>query len=164
MGSDIFVVAAPFVEGERFAILRRETITLDPFLWPSSLEDWREAGDRCLRTVAILDEEDVRAQLSEMGLSSDAVDHQIRRARNLHVCNQQTTWERTTTIGRRNEHGQEVVRKTRVAGSLPDQRVYVLRCGDCGHEYGANGCELHLRRCPNCQGGPPALLISNLRG
>ena len=35
------------------------------------------------------------------------------------------------------------------------QTVYKLECLCCGHVYGANGCDVHLRRCPNpeCQGG-----------
>jgi hypothetical protein len=157
MRADVFVVSTPAADGERFAILRHDTISLAPFVWPSSLEDWRSAFDRYLESVARLREEDVRAQLTDMGLSTEAVDHQLRRARHLHFCNEQTTWERTTAIGYRNEHGQVVIQKTALHGSLPDQRVYVLRCGDCGHEYGANGSELHLCRCPQCQGGSPGL-------
>lgn len=31
--------------------------------------------------------------------------------------------------------------------------MYVLHCERCGHEYGANGSDLWLRRCPACDGG-----------
>lgn len=33
------------------------------------------------------------------------------------------------------------------------QRVYVLRCGACQYEYGAQGCDVFQRKCPRCQGG-----------
>ncbi|MCK5284388.1 MAG: hypothetical protein KAJ86_02235 [Alphaproteobacteria bacterium] len=32
-----------------------------------------------------------------------------------------------------------------------------LRCLTCGHEYGANGCDIHIRKCPECQGGAKGL-------
>jgi hypothetical protein len=64
------------------------------------------------------------------------------------------TTARTTWPGEKNLHGQEVVRKTGARSeSHPNQRVYHIRCSKCRHEYGANGCDLHLRRCPSCQGG-----------
>ena len=31
-------------------------------------------------------------------------------------------------------------------------KSYKLECLDCGHIYGANGCDIHLRKCPECQG------------
>ncbi len=36
--------------------------------------------------------------------------------------------------------------------------VYVLQCGGCRHEYGANGSDIFQRRCPACQGGRPGLV------
>src|SRR5688572_26273700 len=107
MRSDFFVVSTPVTDGERFAILRRETTPIGPFPWSLSPEDWRRAFDRYLQSAGLLREEEVRAHLVEMGLSSDAVDDQIRRARNLHTFNEQTSWERTTRIGYCNTHGQE---------------------------------------------------------
>ena len=35
------------------------------------------------------------------------------------------------------------------------QYVYVMNCTKCGLIYGANGSDIHLRKCPNCQGGKP---------
>jgi hypothetical protein len=32
----------------------------------------------------------------------------------------------------------------------------------CGHRYGANGSDFHIRKCPNCQGGAPGLAIERL--
>jgi len=37
------------------------------------------------------------------------------------------------------------------------QYVYVLRCRTCGHEYGANGSDIWLRRCLNHDRGAPGL-------
>jgi hypothetical protein len=63
----------------------------------------------------------------------------------------------TTRPGYTNRNEQTVVRKTDLAGTDHLQYVYVLRCGHCGHEYGANGSDIHERRCPDCQQGAPGL-------
>ena len=59
----------------------------------------------------------------------------------------------TTTPGFENPKRQRVIRRTALEGNLPGVRVYVVRCSDCGIEYGANGCDIHIRRCPHCQSG-----------
>ena len=64
---------------------------------------------------------------------------------------------RTTSPGYINRNDQEVRRPTGLAGTDHLQHVYVLRCGRCGHEYGANGSDIHIRKCPGCQGGRPGL-------
>lgn len=56
-----------------------------------------------------------------------------------------------------NTNGQKVLRSTGLPGTDYGQSVYVLRCGSCGHEYGANGSDAWLRKCPSCQGGKPGL-------
>jgi hypothetical protein len=63
----------------------------------------------------------------------------------------------TTTPGFVNPHGQEVLRRTDLPGNDYLQYTYVMRCGECSAEYGANGSDIHLRRCPTCQGGRPGL-------
>ena len=63
----------------------------------------------------------------------------------------------TATVGFRNANGQTVLRETNLAGNLAGQHVYVLVCGHCGLEYGANGCDVHLRKCPSCMDGQPGL-------
>lgn len=162
--SDFFLISTPIGDGEHFAIFRREEMPIGPYLWSmsKSLEGVRAAFERLLQTARILSEEEVRAQLADMGLPSDDIDDQIERARRMHTLNAQAlsgqfAWETTTAVGYRNNHGQEVIQKTELAGTLPHQRVYVLRCGECGHEYGANGSDIHSRRCPHCQDGPPGL-------
>lgn len=56
-----------------------------------------------------------------------------------------------------NRNEQQVVRKTDLPGSQRDQKIYVMRCLRCAHEYGCNGIEIFQRKCPLCQGGPAAL-------
>ena len=63
----------------------------------------------------------------------------------------------TTQPGFSNPHGQVVVRATDLPGTDHLQRIYVLRCEHCGFEYGANGSDIHERKCPRCQGGKPGL-------
>jgi len=63
----------------------------------------------------------------------------------------------TTKPGFVNRNGQEVVRVTAKHGTDHRQYVYVLRCRGCGHEYGANGTDIHERKCPKHQGGAKGL-------
>ena len=65
--------------------------------------------------------------------------------------------ERTTDVGYENLNEQTVVHATNMEGNLPGQKVYVLKCLRCGATYGANGCDIHLRRCPACMGGQPGV-------
>jgi len=44
-----------------------------------------------------------------------------------------------------------------IPGTDYGQYVYRMLCGYCGKEYGANGSDIHLRKCPNCQEGKPGL-------
>jgi len=63
----------------------------------------------------------------------------------------------TTKPGFINRNGQSVVRPTGLRGTDHLQYVFVLKCTHCDLEYGANGSDIHERRCPNCQGGRPGL-------
>ena len=56
----------------------------------------------------------------------------------------------TTDPGYRNRNNQTVIRRTDIPGTDHGQRVYVLKCGRCDREYGANGSDIWLRRCPYC--------------
>lgn len=64
---------------------------------------------------------------------------------------------RTREPGFKNPKEQVVVRNTDRAGTDLHQFVDVLRCEECGHEYGSNGSNNHNRKCPKCQGGKPGL-------
>ena len=63
----------------------------------------------------------------------------------------------TTSIGYVSRNGQVVIRNTGLPGTDHGQSVYQLGCLRCGHVYGANGADIHLRKCPSCQGGAPGL-------
>jgi hypothetical protein len=63
----------------------------------------------------------------------------------------------TTDPGYENPNGQMVVRNTGKQGTDHLQYVYELRCTHCGRNYGANGSDIHERKCPQCQGGRPGL-------
>ena len=63
----------------------------------------------------------------------------------------------TTTYGFVNPHGQEVIRNTGKPGTDHGQYVYELKCQHCGHLYGANGSDIHERKCPKCQNGKPGI-------
>ena len=64
---------------------------------------------------------------------------------------------KTTKAGYVNKNGQEVLQATDLPGNDHNQVVYVLRCGSCGHRYGANGSDIWQRKCPTCGGGAAGL-------
>lgn len=63
----------------------------------------------------------------------------------------------STRPGFINDHGQVVIRNTGLPGNDHSQTVYQLGCSECGHVYGANGADIHLRRCPMHDRGAPGL-------
>jgi predicted nuclease of predicted toxin-antitoxin system len=63
----------------------------------------------------------------------------------------------TTAIGYVNKNGQSNLGTRGVAGTDHGQLAYRLRCGHCGHEYGANGTDIFQRKCPQCQRGLPGI-------
>jgi hypothetical protein len=54
----------------------------------------------------------------------------------------------TTAPGFENRNGQVVVRSTEIPGTDHGQRVYVLKCKECGGVYGSNGSDIFQRLCP----------------
>lgn len=60
-------------------------------------------------------------------------------------------------IGFVNPHGEICTGHRGAAGTDHLQYAYRAECGHCGHLYGANGSDMHERRCPNCQGGAPGI-------
>jgi hypothetical protein len=65
----------------------------------------------------------------------------------------------TTDPGYQNPNGQIVVSNTGERGSDFGQYVYKLRCKHCGELYGANGSDIHERKCPACQSGRRGLRL-----
>lgn len=58
-----------------------------------------------------------------------------------------------------NQNGQITIRNTGLFGTDHNQYVYQLACSHCGHVYGANGSDIHERKCPACQSGRPGLKL-----
>ncbi|MGY5942911.1 hypothetical protein [Stenotrophomonas forensis] len=67
----------------------------------------------------------------------------------------------TTKSGFINRNSQKNVRATGLLGTDHGQTMYVLNCQICGEIYGANGSDIHLRKCLACQGGRPGLAFSH---
>jgi hypothetical protein len=65
----------------------------------------------------------------------------------------------TTSVGFTNRNGQVVVRNTGQPGTDHSQYIYQVACSKCGHTYGANGSDIHERKCPACQDGQPGLAL-----
>ena len=148
------------LEQEQFVMIDRRELfpTLAPGE-PASREQWMDQFARLLGQPP-LTEDAVREALLQRGLSARDIDEQLAEARRKYavMTSQPTSWEHITRIGYRNPDGQEIVRKTD-AGGPEGQRIYVLRCTVCGHQYGAYGFDANIRRCPECQDGPRALPI-----
>jgi hypothetical protein len=124
----------------------------------ASIEDMGESFARVMHAIPWVNEAEARTQLAAAGLSPRAIDEQFAAAaRKLAVmASQPTIMERITKVGYRNTDGQEVVRRT--DRQRDGQRVFVMRCSVCGHEYGSLGCDADIRRCPACQDGAPSVI------
>jgi len=66
----------------------------------------------------------------------------------------------TTEIDFINRNNQQNLRATGLPGTDHGQSIYELECKLCGERYGANGSDIHLRKCPACQGGRPGLPLT----
>ena len=68
-----------------------------------------------------------------------------------------------------NRNDQILITRTDQSGTDHNQYIWVLVCARrgegnaiCGHRYGANGSDFHLRKCPVCQGGAPGLVFDGV--
>lgn len=161
---ELVVIPVPSTDGELFVVVDTKTMLPSFNLWSdesSSRGDWVAAMQRHFDALPRLSEAEVRVQLTGRGLSAAEIDAHLQRGRKMTTLLAaapllEPPFQRITRIGYRNREGQEVVRKTDRCG--PDsQRVFVMRCHVCGHEYGAYGCDADIRRCPACQDGSPGV-------
>lgn len=60
---------------------------------------------------------------------------------------------RSTDTGFVNTNNQQNFGKTDMNGTDHGQKLYMMHCNECGNEYFANGSDIHLKKCPKCQGG-----------
>lgn len=147
-------------EGERFAIFRHGDwlLAASPSQWRSPMT-FAEQMDRFVKSLELLTEDSLRTRLQGMGCGEDTLTGHIVRARNIRQMSKGGSWEHVTMLGYRNDDGQVVVAKTARSDTSLEQRVFVIRCSVCGHEYGTYGSEIPHRCCPNCQDGPPGLPV-----
>jgi hypothetical protein len=150
--------------GERFAILRENEL-MPCSSHVSSAEESIRFFQNVLGSLTWLSKADLSMRLAEMGLSAEAIEERIATARRKMavMTSGPTVYERLTTIGYRNDEGQEVIRRTDVRRT-EGQRVFVMRCHVCGHEYGSCGIDIDIRRCPACQDGLPEVPTSDAGG
>ncbi|CTQ33585.1 hypothetical protein JAN5088_02367 [Jannaschia rubra] len=62
----------------------------------------------------------------------------------------------TTETGYENANGQKVLGPSDLTSNHHNQRLFEMSCTHCGCGYNANGCDIHIRRCPSCQNGKPS--------
>ena len=159
--SEFVVMAWRFPHGERFTAIRKSALA-DVFTRPAATIAERVAGvERFMNSPDWIEEPHFRQRLTEMGWATATIETAISDARRkLGVAiSSPSSFEHITKVGYRNADGQEVVRKTALP-PVSGQRVFVMRCSVCGHEYGAYGCDTDIRRRPHCQDGPPGVTLS----
>ena len=64
---------------------------------------------------------------------------------------------KTTQIGYENRNNQLNLGTRNVKGTDYGQFSYKVECLKCKNEYGCNGTDIHLRKCPACQNGRPGI-------
>lgn len=66
--------------------------------------------------------------------------------------------ENNGLLGIININNQKVVGKTdEYTSNHAYGTAWAMSCLNCNYEYGANGCDIHIRKCPNCQNGAASL-------
>jgi hypothetical protein len=157
---DVILLKLPGDGPEQFVMMSRSELFpgLSPGE-PATREQWMDHVARLLQQPRLV-ESSVRDALLRRGLSAREIDEQLTTARRKFavMTSQPTRWDHLTRIGARNAEGQEIVKKTDTGGP-EGQRIFVLRCTVCGHEYGAYGIDADIRRCPACQDGPAGLPV-----
>jgi len=54
-------------------------------------------------------------------------------------------------IGQTNKNGQTLLKKTDAKSTThPFAKIWEMQCTHCQHVYGSNGCDSHIRKCPQC--------------
>ena len=57
---------------------------------------------------------------------------------------------KTTDAGYINKNNQKNLGYRGVSETHYNQKFFEMECLDCGHKYMANGCDVWLRKCPEC--------------
>jgi hypothetical protein len=160
MGTRVIVVSTAEADGERFFIMQppqdmdlaAAMASMPKFTSSAEAKAWaRQRWEQHLHSLPALSEAAAREELAHCGFTLPDVEEQLAKARRAREWAQQTSFDWLTEIGYRNVHGQTVTRKTDRFGTVPFQRVYMMRCEDCAREYEVEGCDIHAVRCPRCQ-------------
>ena len=166
MDSSVILVSSVDAQGEHFFIMQppderglaKAMTSVPKFSSGAEAKAWaRDRWEQYFQSQSALTEADARQALAQYGLDAGDVEQKIANARRGREWARQTDFDWLTQLGHRNVHGQVVVRKTDASGTKPFQRVYVIGCDLCGHEYGTNGCDTHICHCPVCQNGSPGI-------
>lgn len=67
-----------------------------------------------------------------------------------YIAKNKTKRGKTLIVGYINRNGQENLGCLNKPGNHYNQMAYAMRCNNCGFEYEANGCDIAIRKCPNC--------------
>ena len=57
---------------------------------------------------------------------------------------------KTTDAGYINKNNQKNLGYRGISETHYNQKFFEMQCLDCGHKYMANGCDIWLRKCPEC--------------
>jgi rubrerythrin len=159
MDTRVIVVSTVESDGERFFIMQpprdMDLVAamgrVPKFTSSAEAKAWaRQRWEQYLHSLPALSEAGAREELAHCGFTLTDVEEKLAKARRAREWALQTSFDWLTEIGYRNDHGQTVTRKTDRFGSALFQRVYVLRCEECGHEHDVDGCEIPETRCPMC--------------
>jgi hypothetical protein len=159
MNTRVIVVSTVEADGERFFIMQppqemdlvAAMASVPKFTSSAEAKAWvRQRWEQHLHSLPALSEAGARQELAHCGFTLTDVEEKLAKARRAREWAQQTSFDWLTEIGYRNGHGQTVTRKTDRFGTRPFQRVYVMRCEDCGREHDVDGCDIPAARCPEC--------------
>jgi len=158
---EFMVMPVPAAKTETFVIVETQSMVSQfgrAMLRTSTTEERLVEMAEYLKACPALNEADTRLEMTKRGLSQKECDDRIHNARRMLtlISDDAFVFERITKPGYTNREGQEVVRKTPQTGPV-GQRVFVMRCRVCGHQYGVYGFNADICRCPACQDGLPGV-------
>lgn len=68
---------------------------------------------------------------------------------------------KTLNIGYVNKNNQKNLGYRGKSETHYNQKFFEMECLDCGHKYMANGCDVWLRKCPQCQTTKPKSCVGS---
>lgn len=115
------------------------------------LDSYTIRVSKLLELDATIPNEDRIPQIVEIEKFSKCAFGKVRYGeRRLEMNNQPKKTGKTVIAGYVNKNNQENLGCLNKPGNHPNQTAYALKCGMCGFEYEANGCDIAIRKCPRC--------------